>query len=79
MDIPEGYHPSIQPGCPPEPDTKKNGAFLYRWWPLGGALALCWFVIRVVPKPSRATYPCQQAAFPVASGFVVWLLALLCI
>jgi hypothetical protein len=76
MDIPEGYHPSIQPGCPPEPDTKKNGAFLYRWWPLGGALALCWFVIRVVPKPSRATYPCQQAAFPVASGFVVWLLAL---
>jgi len=35
--------------------------------------ALVWFIIRVVPKPSRASYPCQQAAFPIASAFVVWL------
>ena len=39
-----------------------------------GFLALIWFLIRVIPKPSRATYPCQQAAFPLASGFVVWLM-----
>ncbi len=38
-----------------------------------GVLALAWFLIRVVPKPSRASYPCQRAAFPVASGFVIWL------
>jgi uncharacterized protein (DUF362 family) len=45
------------------------------WWALrlGGALALVWFLIRVIPKPSRASYPCQRAAFPVAAGFVVWL------
>lgn len=41
-----------------------------------GFVALCWFLIRVIPKPSRATYPCQQAAFPIASAFVIWLTSL---
>jgi hypothetical protein len=36
--------------------------------------SLIWFLIRVIPKPSRATYPCQRAAAPLASGFLVWLL-----
>jgi len=36
-------------------------------------LALIWFLIRVIPKPSRAAYPCQRLAFPLASGFVIWL------
>ena len=40
---------------------------------LSGAAALAWFLIRVIPKPSRAAYPCQRAAFPLASGFVVWV------
>jgi len=35
--------------------------------------ALVWFLIRVIPKPSRAGYPCQRAAFPLASAFVIWL------
>ena len=35
--------------------------------------ALVWFLIRVIPKPSRASYPCQRAAFPLASAFVIWL------
>lgn len=34
--------------------------------------ALLWFLIRVIPKPSRASYPCQRAAFPLASSFVIW-------
>ncbi len=38
-----------------------------------GLSALAWFLIRVIPKPSRAAYPCQQAAFPIASAFVIWL------
>ncbi len=38
-----------------------------------GLIALLWFLIRVIPKPSRAAYPCQQAAFPIASGFVLWI------
>lgn len=33
-------------------------------------------MIRVIPKPSRAAYPCQRVAFPLASGFIVWLLGL---
>ena len=36
---------------------------------------MIWFLVRVIPKPSRAAYPCQRAAAPVASAFVVWLLA----
>ncbi|MDP4291701.1 MAG: DUF362 domain-containing protein [Bacteroidota bacterium] len=38
-----------------------------------GIAATIWFLIRVIPKPSRATYPCQRAAFPIASAFVIWL------
>lgn len=43
-------------------------------FPITGLLALLWFLVRVLPKPSRATYPCQRAAFPLASGFVVWVI-----
>jgi uncharacterized protein (DUF362 family) len=41
-----------------------------------GLGATIWFLIRVIPKPSRASYPCQRAAFPIASGFVLWLIGL---
>jgi hypothetical protein len=43
---------------------------------LTGFLALAWFLIRVVPKPQRASYPCQRVAMPLASSFVLWLLGL---
>jgi len=45
-------------------------------FPITGLLGLIWFLVRVIPKPSRATYPCQRVAFPLASGFVAWLLGL---
>ena len=35
-----------------------------------------WFLIRVLPKPSRAGYPCMKAAAPLMSGFVIYLLGL---
>jgi hypothetical protein len=38
-------------------------------------LATVWFIIRVLPKPSRATYPCMQVAMPLMSGFIGWLLS----
>jgi hypothetical protein len=38
-----------------------------------GLISLTWFLIRVIPKPSRAAYPCQRAAFPAASTFVIWI------
>jgi hypothetical protein len=44
--------------------------------PVFGLAALIWFVVRVVPKPSRAAYPCQRMALPLASGFVLWLVSL---
>ncbi|MGA3026686.1 MAG: DUF362 domain-containing protein [Bryobacteraceae bacterium] len=45
-----------------------------RWYlPVLGLLSLAWFLFRVLPKPSRASYPCQRAAAPVAAGFVTWL------
>lgn len=54
-------------------------SFRKHWWlrwlfPFAGFLGLIWFLVRVIPKPSRATYPCQRVAFPLASGFVVWLI-----
>ena len=41
--------------------------------PAVGFLALAWFLIRVVPKPSRAAYPCQRVAAPLAGSFLLWL------
>jgi len=53
----------------------------YRWlkwlFPVTGLLSLIWFLIRVLPKPSRATYPCQRLVAPFASGFVVWIMGLI--
>lgn len=42
---------------------------------LVSVMATIWFLIRVIPKPSRATYPCMQVAAPVMSGFFIWILA----
>jgi hypothetical protein len=68
------------PRCP------KTGKYLRpkrsRFWliwllPVVGLISVIWFLIRVIPKPSRATYPCQRFAAPLASGFVVWLAGLI--
>lgn len=52
----------------------------HRWlllaWPVAGLVSLIWFLLRVIPKPSRATYPCQRIAMPIASSFVVWIMGL---
>ena len=64
---------------PIRPKSVKNiHKHRWLWWlgPISGFICLVWFLIRVIPKPSRASYPCQRAAFPIASGFIVWLLGL---
>ena len=38
--------------------------------------ATLWFLFRVIPKPTRALYPCMQVAAPIMSSFVIWILAL---
>jgi len=40
-----------------------------------GAISTIWFLIRVIPKPSRAGYPCMKVAAPFMSGLIVYLLA----
>jgi hypothetical protein len=47
-----------------------------RWiFQLAGLAALIWFLLRVIQKPTRAFYPCQRAAFPMASAFVASLVS----
>ncbi|MCX6136628.1 MAG: DUF362 domain-containing protein [Ignavibacteriales bacterium] len=43
---------------------------------LAGVVSTAWFLFRVIPKPSRATYPCMRMAAPMMSGFIVYLLGL---
>nr|NQU91371.1 DUF362 domain-containing protein [Bacteroidota bacterium] len=57
------------------PNAKKNFRTVIMFFI--GFAALIWFLIRVIPKPSRAAYPCMQAAFPFASAFVIWLTGIL--
>ncbi|MBN2019866.1 MAG: DUF362 domain-containing protein [Sedimentisphaerales bacterium] len=54
----------------------RKSRLLWLFFPITGLAALIWFLIRVIPKPSRAMYPCQRVAFPIASGFVVWLIGI---
>ena len=46
-------------------------------FPIVGFAALIWVIVRVVPKPGRADYPCVKAATPLASGFLIYLAVLL--
>lgn len=40
-----------------------------------GIVSTIWFLIRVIPKPSRAAYPCMRTAAPFMSAFVISLLS----
>lgn len=41
-----------------------------------GIISTVWFLIRVIPKPSRAAYPCMKAAAPFASSFLTYLIGI---
>jgi hypothetical protein len=41
-----------------------------------GISSTIWFLIRVIPKPQRAAYPCMRAAAPLMSAFVIYLITL---
>jgi hypothetical protein len=61
--------PKELPASPPTPLWRRH----VRHFPAVGFLALVWFLVRVLPKPSRAAYPCQRVAAPLAGGFLAWL------
>lgn len=45
-------------------------------FPIIGIAAIIWILIRVIPKPSRAQYPCMKVAAPIASGFIIYVAGL---
>lgn len=47
------------------------------WFPVVGILAIIWFLVRVIPKPSRFAYPCQQVAAGLGIGLVSYLYVVL--
>ena len=47
---------------------------VFLFWGLG-LFSTIWFLVRVIPKPSRASYPCMQTAAPLMSAFVMYLLS----
>jgi len=48
-----------------------------KWALLFAGLAACvWYLFRVIPKPSRAAYPCLRAAAPLRIGFLAYCAAL---
>jgi hypothetical protein len=42
------------------------------WFHIAGIIAIVWFLIRVVPKPQRAQYPCQQVAMSISLGYIAF-------
>jgi hypothetical protein len=52
--------------------TGKSHGFLF--FIILGIVSIIWFIIRVVPRPSRMAYPCQRVAAANAAGFITWLL-----
>ena len=42
------------------------------WFHLAGIIAMIWFLVRVVPAPWRARYPCQQASLIIAVGYIAF-------
>jgi hypothetical protein len=74
-------HSAQTPAKCPKTGRPLNNNRKYRWlmwvFPILGLFSLVWFLIRVIPKPSRATYPCQRLVAPFAGGFVIWIAGLI--
>jgi hypothetical protein len=52
---------------------KKTTGLSKLLFPIIGIAAIVWILIRVIPKPSRAEYPCMKIAAPIASGFIIYI------
>jgi hypothetical protein len=56
--------------------SKKKSFFVKFSFIFMGIASTIWFLVRVIPKPQRAAYPCMRVAAPMMSGFIIWLLSL---
>lgn len=54
----------------------ENNKFSKWLFPLTGLACLIWFLVRVIPKPSRIHYPCMKVAAPMASSFLLYIAGL---
>lgn len=59
--------PGVQPGIRREPIRLRAGVF-FRAPIIGAVAALAWLLLRTGTRPTRITYPCQQAAFGTAAA-----------
>jgi hypothetical protein len=55
---------------------KKTTGLAKLLFPVIGIAAIVWILVRVIPKPSRAQYPCMKVAAPIASGFLAYVAGL---
>jgi hypothetical protein len=46
-------------------------------FPVVSLLAIAWFLLRTLPEPRRADYPCQKVAAGIGAGFLAYLAGLL--
>ncbi len=42
------------------------------WFHLIGIACIIWFLVRILPKPDRIRYPCQQMSITVAIGYIAF-------
>jgi hypothetical protein len=61
--------------CPHEKSLRnaQSNRFARFLFPLVGLASLIWLLLRVIPKPSRAEYPCMKVAAPLAGGFIAYI------
>ncbi len=53
--------------------SSHKSKFIFFFLGIGSSI---WFLMRVIPKPSRAAYPCMRASAPFMSAFVIYLIGL---
>jgi hypothetical protein len=58
-------------------NTKKQPIRIRRSWFWIGFLSLIWVLLRTGTNPKRITYPCQRAATPIATSWLLAVTALL--
>jgi hypothetical protein len=47
------------------------------FFPVIGFLSTVWLLFRIIPKPSRASYPCMRVAVPLAGSFIAYCTGLM--
>ena len=64
--------------------SKKKRHILYNfyhrrriWFHIVGIGCIIWFLFRVLPKPDRFRYPCQQMSITVAMSYIAFWTVLL--